>query len=50
MTTWREGGRGGGMEEPKRAREKQVGSRSKSERRRQAAPFIVAQAYLTVAR
>jgi hypothetical protein len=33
-----------------RAREKQEGSRSKEGRRGQAAPFIVAQVYLAVAR
>jgi hypothetical protein len=46
MTMWGEGGR----EEPKRAREKQAGGRSKRERRGQAAPFIAGQAYLAVAR
>jgi hypothetical protein len=44
------GGREGGREEPKRAREKQEGSKSKRERRGQTAPFIVGQAYLAVAR
>jgi hypothetical protein len=43
-----EGGRReGGREEPKRAREKQENKRG---RRGQAAPFIVGQAYLAVAR
>ena len=40
----------GGREESKRAREEQVGSKSKRGRRGQAAPFIVGQAYLAVAR
>jgi hypothetical protein len=44
------GGKKGGREEPKRAREKQEGSKNKRGRRGQAAPFIVGQAYLAVAR
>jgi hypothetical protein len=44
------GGRGEGGEEPKRAKEKQAGSKSKRGRRGQAAPFIVGQAYLAIAR
>jgi hypothetical protein len=52
MNTWRQGegnrkGSGKGREEPKRTREKQE---NKRERRGQAAPFIVGQAYLALAR
>ena len=55
MTTWRGMGVKGKREEPKRAREKQTGNKSKrgkgkSEERGQASPFIVGQAYLAVAR
>jgi hypothetical protein len=39
-----------GKKKPKRAREKKAGSMSKRGRRGQAAPFIVGQAYLAVAR
>ena len=40
-----------GREKPKRAREKHAGSKSKrQERRGQAAPLIVGEAYLVVAR
>ena len=39
-----------GRKEPKRAKEKQTGSKSKRGRRGQAAPFIVGQVYLVVAR
>jgi hypothetical protein len=46
MTMWREGRREWGEKEQE-ARER---SRSKRERRGQAAPFIVGQAYLAVAR
>ena len=50
MATWR----GKGMEcrerGSKRAREKQVGNKSKKERRGQTTPFTVGQAYLAVAR
>jgi hypothetical protein len=42
--------KGRGRKEPKRAKEKQERSRSKRGRRGQAAPFIVGQAYLALAR
>jgi hypothetical protein len=42
--------KGEGREEPKRARKKQESKRDKRGRRGQAAPFIVGQAYLAVAR
>jgi hypothetical protein len=48
IIAWREGGREGGREEPKNAREKQVGSRSKRERRGKQPLFIVGQTYLAV--
>jgi hypothetical protein len=44
MSTWRKGGRG--REDRVRARRKE----SKRERKGQAAPFIVSQAYLAIAR
>jgi hypothetical protein len=47
MTTWREGGREFRKRGSKRTRER---SKSKRRRRGQAAPFIVDQAYLGVAR
>jgi hypothetical protein len=51
MSYWDvEEGREGGREEPKRAREKQEGSKSKRGRRGQAAPLIVGKACLAVAR
>ena len=46
METGKEIGKGGGREEPKRARGKQENEREVG----QAAPFIVGQAYLAVAR
>jgi hypothetical protein len=49
MNRWR-GGREEGREEPKGARKKQVGSKSKRGRKGQAAAFIVGQAYMAVAR
>jgi hypothetical protein len=51
MTMWRKGEeRGWGERRSKRAREPEERGKSKRERRGQAAPFIVGQAYLTVAR
>jgi hypothetical protein len=40
----------GGREEPKKAREEQVGRKSKRGRRGQVSPFIVGQAYMAIAR
>ena len=48
MTTWR--GKGMGERRGERGQEARERSRSKRERRGQAAPFIVGQAYLAVAR
>jgi hypothetical protein len=48
MSTWSEGGAGEWEERGRRIREKE--QKSKRERRGRAAPFIVSQAHLSVAR
>ena len=52
MTTWREGEGNGDREDTRGqdARERQESQEGKRERRGQAAPFILGQAYLAVAR